>query len=170
MDVSEYQENIKALSNDIVRAQSPIRILDAIKWAPQIKEKFFAKKCKAQPDVTLAYYQENIPFDWSKQRENFHIIKREITKKLGQFNTVGLMMRRICSEYTRVLHMLEARGTPEFSLISQELYGSAQDVFHVGDPTLAQLGILMAQALEEIDKSNLLDEEKRTIPAAAPLK
>lgn len=165
MKLNEYQQNIKSLSDDIVRAQAPIRILDAVKWSPAIKEEFFAGKCKSQPKVTKEYYPNNVNQDWPKLRQQFHLIKREIAKKLGQFNTVGQMMQNTCTEYLRVLHMLEARGTPEFSLISQELYGSASDVFHVGDPTLAQLGVMMADSLGNISKSDLLAEEPRTIDA-----
>lgn len=165
MKLNEYQKNIKSLSDDIVRAQSPIRILDAIKWDPSIKERFFQKKFQEQPKVTQEYYLRSVNQDWGKLRQQFHIIKREITKTLGQFNPVGQLMRGTCSEYLRVLHMLEARGTPEFSLMSQELYGSASDVFHVGDPTIAQLGIMMADALGEISKSEVLEEEPRTIDA-----
>ncbi|MFI4937055.1 MAG: flavohemoglobin expression-modulating QEGLA motif protein [Candidatus Berkiellales bacterium] len=168
--MNEYQKNIKYLSDEIVRAQTPIRILDAIKWNLQIKETFFANKFKEQPPITAAYYQDVIALDWSKQRQQFHIIEREITKKLGQFNPVGQIMRRICTEYVRVLNMLESRGKPEFSYISQELYGSAKDVFHVGDPTLAQLGVLMADALSQIDKSAVLYEEERTIDADSAIK
>lgn len=164
-DLNDYQKSIRILSDEIVRAQSPIRILDAVKWDSKIKEKFFAQGFKEQPDVTLEYYHQSCLLDWSQQRQLFHVIERQITKSLGQFNPVGQMMRRICNEYIRVLHMLEARGTVEFSYISQELYGSAKDVFHVGDPTLAELGRMMAEALEQIDKSKILYEEERLIDA-----
>jgi len=46
--------------------------------------------------------------------------------------------------------MLEARGTETFSDISQELYGSSQDVFHVGDPTIAELGSMMEATLTQL--------------------
>lgn len=165
MKLNEYQKNIKSLSDEIVRAQAPIRILDAIKWHPSIKEKFFEQNFKEQPQITPEYYHQSVNQDWSKMRQQFHVIKREITKQLGQFNPVGQLMRGTCSEYLRVLHMLEARGTPEFSLISQELYGSASDVFHVGDPTIANLGVMMAEALGEMSKNQSLAEEPRTIDA-----
>ncbi|MGD9591622.1 MAG: flavohemoglobin expression-modulating QEGLA motif protein [Candidatus Berkiella sp.] len=162
-ELTQYQEDIKALSDAIVSAQAPIRILDAVKWDTKIKANFFAKKFKEQPDISAEYYRQNVNLDWPKQRQLFHIIERDITKKLGQFNPVGQMMRRICSEYLKVLHMLERRGTHEFTYLSQELYGSAKDVFHVGDPTLAQLGMLMADALGHIGKSQVLEEEERNI-------
>lgn len=164
--LTPYQEDIKNLSDAIVEAQAPIRILDSIKWTAEIKEQFFAKKCKEQPAITHAYYLESSNLNFSHQRQIFHLIKRDISRKLGGFNVVGQVMRRMCTEYIRVLHMLEARGTAEFSLISQELYGSCKDVFHEGDPNLAQLGIMMADALDQIDKSQVIYEEERTIPAS----
>jgi len=165
MSIATYHQDIKTLSDALVNAQAPIRILDAIKWNPEIKEQFFANRFKELPKVNVEYYQQSFEMDWEKQRELFLLIERAITKKLGQFNPVGQMMRRKCSEYLRVLHMLEARGKPEFSFISQELYGSANDVFHVGDPTLGQLGSMMAEALGHIDQSQLLFEDPRTIDA-----
>ncbi len=165
LKLSAYQEDIKNLSDAIVHAQSSIRILDAVKWGPQIKERFFASKFKKQPEVNAEYYQQTLTLDWPKQRQLFHLIERATTKKLGQYNPVGQMMRRVCGEYLRVLHMLERRGTHEFTYLSQELFGSAKDVFHVGDPTLAQLGMMMADALSNIGKSKVLEEEERHITA-----
>lgn len=169
LQLNDYQKNIKTLSDAIVNAQAPIRILDAIKWDSKIKERFFAKKFKEQPEVTADYYRQTFNLDWPKQRQLFHLIERAVTKELGQYNPVGQIMRRMCGEYLRVLHMLERRGTLEFSYLSQELYGSAKDVFHVGDPTLAQLGVLMADSLSHIDKSRLLDDDPRTIDSATAI-
>lgn len=167
--LNAYQQDIRMLSDAIVRAQAPIRILDAIKWDNRIKQTFFDHKFKKQPEISPDYYKKSFTLDWAEQRQHFHIIKREIVRKLGQFNTVGKIMRRICGEYVRVLYLLEARGTPEFSLISEELYGSAKDVFHVGDPTLAQLGLMMTQALTHIDQRQILFEEERTIDAQSAI-
>ena len=164
-----YQQDVRYLSDAIVQAQSHIRVLDAIKWNSQIKDEFFAKKCKELPNVTKEYYQPISKDDWAKQRQAFHLIKRDISKKLGQFNIVGQIMSRICTEYTRVLNMLAARGTPEFTLMSQELYGSSEDVFHAGDPTLGHLGMLMADSLSQIKQSEILQEEPRTIDSTTAI-
>ena len=45
----QYQLVIRSLSDRIVEAQSPIRILDAIKWDDSLREEFFRKRCKAFP-------------------------------------------------------------------------------------------------------------------------
>jgi len=165
-DNSSYTETIQALSKQIVEAQAPIRILDAIKWDPEIKQQFFASGFKELPKVDLAYYQgRNLGYDPSEKRGEFHHIEREIIKRLGTFNPVGQILRRMCREYALVVRMLEARGTPEFCMISEELYGSATDVFHEGDPTLANLGTVISDALQHVDKSMWLVDEKKTIPA-----
>ena len=87
-------------------------------------------------------------------------IERDITRQLGTFNPVGQIMRRMCKEYRMVIRMLEARGTADMGLISQELYGSASDAFHAGDPTLTDLGIMLSESLANIGKTELLSEPK----------
>lgn len=160
-----YLLNIKELSDELVRAQEPIRILDAIKWRDEVKVDFFKKKFKEQPKITREDYRLNNKIDFALQRELFYTIERYATKKLGQFNTVGQMLRKKCEEYILVLRMLEACGTPEFSNISKLLYGSSKDVFHAGDPTIAEMGMLMTDALSQIDKSQVIQEDPRIINA-----
>ena len=43
----QYQLVIRSLSDRIVEAQAPIRILDAIKWDDSLREEFFRKRCKS---------------------------------------------------------------------------------------------------------------------------
>jgi len=54
----EYQSVIHELSERIVAAQKPIRVLDAIKWDGEIQETFFKNKFKKLPNVDAQYYQE----------------------------------------------------------------------------------------------------------------
>ncbi len=166
-----YKKTLHTLSNRIVEAQRPIRILNAIKWETDIQEAFFKSNFKQQPPVDRTYY-ERLPldFDPTEKRREFHEIEREVVRLLGQFNPVGSIMRRMCREYQTVVRMLEARGTPEFANLSQQLYGSASDVFHAGDPTLADLGIMMTEALTNIDRSMLLQSEEKTISGEQAVK
>ena len=164
---SPYLQEVKSLSDRIVKAQQPIRILDAIKWEDSIKQDFFKNRCKSLPKVDADYYQQKCALNFSaedKKRE-FYQIERDLMRKLGQLNPLSVIMRRICREYQSVVRMLEARGTPLFSDISQGLYGSSQDVFHAGDPTLADLGSMMEETLTELLKLDCLQEEPKTINA-----
>ena len=143
--MDDYQQTIRILSDRIVLAQTPIRVLDAVKWDEGIRKGFLKAKGKEMPAVDRDYYLNRpLSFDSSKVKLEFQNIERDITRQLGQFNPVGQIMRRMCKEYRMVVRMLEARGTEDFGLISQELYGAASDAFHAGDPTLSDLGLMLS--------------------------
>jgi uncharacterized protein (TIGR02421 family) len=163
---SAYLTEVKTLSDRIVKAQQPIRILDAIKWEDSIKQAFFANRCKKLPEITPEYYQGRLlGFDPEDKKQEFYQIERDLVRKLGQLNPLSVIMRRICREYQDVVTMLEFRGKVNFANISQELYGSSQDVFHVGDPTIAGLGSMMEETLAQLLKLDFLMEEPKTITA-----
>lgn len=150
--VGEYQQVVHELSESIVAAQKPIRILDALKWDPSVEQYFFHHKFKKLPVIDREYYLQKNPlsFDPEKKKAEFHEIDRNIRRKLGQYSGVGSIMQRMCYEYSRVIDLLCARGTPGFTEISQELYGSSQDAFHVGAPTLQDLATLVNSTLAKI--------------------
>lgn len=161
-NLDEYQLTVRGLSDRIVEAQTPVRVLDAVKWDDNVRQGFFASCGRELPKVDRAYYEGRpLAFDSSAKKEEFQNIERDITRQLGQFNPVGQIMRRMCKEYRMVIRMLEARGTADFGLISQELYGAASDAFHAGDPTLADLGLMLSDYLNNIaDRGDLKDEAK----------
>jgi uncharacterized protein (TIGR02421 family) len=150
--LTDYQQVIHELSERIVIAQKPIRILDALKWNAKIQEDFFKNKFKKLPDVNVDYYinQNPLQFDPIKKIIEFREIERTIRRKLGQFSGVGSIMQRMCREYAHVVEMLMARGTPRFTDISQELYGSSEDAFHIGAPTLKDLATVVTNTLANI--------------------
>ena len=152
MSDNHYHAVIAALSRRLVTAQQPIRILDAIQWDDSLKQKFFAANATQLPAVDADYYRAQRPlrFDIDSKRQELHAIERDIMRQLGQLNPVGAWLRRTCREYLLVVDMLEARGTTEFSALSQELYGSSSDVFHAGDPTPADLAARLQQVLQQL--------------------
>lgn len=157
-----YEQVVRELSERIVAAQKPIRVLDALKWGPQTEEFFFRHKCKKLPDINAEYYQKVNPlaFNPTEKIEEFQEIDRDIRRKLGQYSGIGSIMQRMCYEYSQVVDMLQARGTPRFTEISQILYGSSQDVFHVGAPTLKDLANLVTETLGNIkDQVNTSADE-----------
>ena len=153
----------------LVEAQQPIRILDSIKWCAEVRSAFFASGCKALPAVDADYYQRKNPleFDPAAVRQEFHQIERDIARNLGQLNPLSAIMRRMCREYQTVTRMIEARGTADFNLLSEELYGSASDVFHAGDPTLADLGTQMEAIVINLLKNASMVEDNKDIAAPA---
>src|SRR5688500_17360935 len=124
--MQDYKKTIHQLSESIVKAQKPIRILDALKWNAEVKDYFFKHNFKKLPPVNADFYQQkgSLEYDPRKKINEFREIERNIRRQLGQYSGVGSIMQRMCHEYARVVELLLARGTPRFTEISQELYGS----------------------------------------------
>lgn len=163
-----YRATVRELSDRLVEAQRPIRVLDAIQWDGGVREAFFAAGFRELPRVDRETYARRVlGFAPEVKRREFQELARDVVRRLGQFNPVGGILRRMCREYEQVIRLLEARGTPEFTLLSQELYGSAGDVFHAGEPTLAELGVGMSEALTRVDRSEVLREEPKSFDGAA---
>ncbi|HVS13967.1 MAG TPA: flavohemoglobin expression-modulating QEGLA motif protein [Thermoanaerobaculia bacterium] len=155
-----YLATVRELSDRLVELQRPIRILDAIKWGTEVEERFFEQRGRELPQVDRALYESRpLSFDPAAKRAELQELERQLRRQLGRINPVAEILSRMCREYERVVAMLEARGTPEFTRFSQDLYGSAHDVFHAGDPTLADLGALMFEALGRLADSPELVEE-----------
>src|SRR5438105_15547505 len=113
--LTAYESMVRALSDRLVEAQRPIRILDAIKWDDDIERAFFDKGCRELPPVTRDYYLSRpLPFDPEPKLHELHSIERDIRRRLGEFNAPGQIMSRMCKEYREVVRLLTHRGTKVF--------------------------------------------------------
>ncbi len=164
---------IRGLSERVVEAQRPIRILDALKWDNEIQKKFFEDKFKVLPNVDHDFYEKNpLRFNPEEKTAEFLQIERDIRRELGQFNAVGLIMQRMCREYALVVELLKARGTKAFTQFSQQLYGSSNDAFYAGAPTLKDLALVLSNTLAFIHKQqekSPLDKKKYTSEEAVQI-
>lgn len=150
-NLNPEQKTIRALSEAIVAAQRPIRILDAIKWDEKIKQDFFASGFKELPKVNHDYYSINpLACDPERKKEEFIHLEHEVRKRLGQFSGVSKIMQRMCREYHAVMDMLKHRGQKRFGEISQQLYGSTDDAFYANAPTLKDLADMIALTVQNI--------------------
>jgi uncharacterized protein (TIGR02421 family) len=157
---------VRCLSDRLVEAQRPIRILDAIKWDEDVERAFFDKNCRELPAVTRDYYLSRpLPFDPEQKFHELHGIERDIRRQLGEFNAPGQIMARMCQEYADVVRMLTHRGTRAFAEISERLYGSASDSFHAGDPNLADLGHMMSDILDNLSHEAIFAREEAVFDA-----
>jgi uncharacterized protein (TIGR02421 family) len=164
--LSSYEAQVRSLSDRLVEAQRPIRILDAIKWDDDIERAFFAADARELPPVTREYYYRRpLPFDPVAKRTEFLLLERDIRRQLGAYNAAGQLMARTCEEYLDVVELLEARGTPNFSVISERLYGGAGDCFHAGDATLADLGRGVAGTLDNLAQEAVFNSDAESFEA-----
>src|SRR3990167_3909239 len=160
-NLNNVEQTIRELSDRIVAAQNPIRVLDAIKWTDDIKNDFFKHKFQKLPKVNEEYYK-HIPlgFDPEKKVEEFYNIEHDIKRKLGKYNAASRLMQNRCREYRDVVQMLQVRGQRKFTEIAQDLYGSSDDAFYAGAPTLRDLASLVSSDLENIQDKTITEKDK----------
>lgn len=157
---------IRRLSDRLVELQRPIRILNAIKWDDAVEARFFEQGAKELPEVAAGYYDDRpLGFDVDARRRDFYAFERDVRRELGTFNACGDLMIRASKEYRVVLDLLELRGTSEFSAISQGLFGSTQDRFHAGEPTLGDLGDTLTSILSKLTDTGALAEDESEFDA-----
>lgn len=166
-DFTPLQQMIFDLSQRIVKAQHPIRILDAIKWDSHLKIEFFKHKFRRLPAVDQAYYEQHNPlgFDPDKKIDEFYIIEHDIKRQLGKYGSASELMQNRCREYRDAIQMLKARGTYQFTEIAQDLYGSAEDAFYPGAPTLEDLSTLVNSVLINIGAQTVDEKDKKIYSA-----
>ena len=145
---TRYGARIRALSDRLVQAQRPIRILDAVKWDDSIERRFFARGCRELPPVTVQYYGSRpLSFEPRKKQQELAALERDITGQLGKNDAPGQIMSRMCREYREVVDLLTRRGTPRFAEISARLYGRTSDPVHAGPYSLAEWARLIESRL-----------------------
>ena len=163
-EADAYSQTIRELSDRIVEAQRPIRVLSAINWDDQVKQDFFASGFKEQPKVDRGYYEaKDIRLDPMQTRTDLRAIQGEILSRLGPVAPASVMMRFMCEQYLQVVDLLESRGTPGFAQLSGLLYGTPNDVFHAGGPTIADLAEQMRHILEGLAGKIMEMEDARSI-------
>jgi uncharacterized protein (TIGR02421 family) len=165
--VDDYRQTIKELSDRIVRAQRPIKVLSAVNWDDSIKKKFFAARFKEQPAVDRAYYESRkTKLDPVVTNQELRDIEAEIGTRLGPVSPAAVSMRSMCEQLRLTVEMIQARGKPEFASTSALLYGTPSDVFHAGGPTVADLAKTMRLTLEANSMDIMAMGDERTIPGA----
>ncbi len=112
-------EALRRFSDELVELQKPIRILKAINWDPKVHERFFAARGVLLPRPEYA----PLEFDAPAKVQSFLALKQRIRGK----NEVEALLRRKCDEFVKVVQLLAARGTRQFSTLSHELYGGPRD-------------------------------------------
>jgi uncharacterized protein (TIGR02421 family) len=154
MALTTYKEKIKKLSQRLVEAQKPIRILDAIKWDPQVEIELRKGKFKHLPKVGRDHYKkEDLGFDTDRKMDELAELVRDINLTLGPDDDIGKLLITITEQYADVVNLLLNRGTKEFWTYSKKLYGSPKDRFYDEANSIRELGELMYQILNGLGDS-----------------
>lgn len=147
-----YKEKVRGLSERIVEAQRPIRVLDSIKWDSSIEEAVVKSRYKSLPKVDAAYYSSmELGFDPIAKRAELNELIEKIVSELGPDDALGGVLRTTAEQYRDVVEMILARGTKRFGELSAQLYGSTKDRLHDDKSSIFELGQVLYQILSGLD-------------------
>jgi uncharacterized protein (TIGR02421 family) len=163
-----YKEKIKRLSQRIVEAQRPIRILDAVKWDATIEVELKRSKFKSMPKIGADYYKKSeLGFDTELKLDELGTLAKDIDATLGASDPLAQLMKSIAEQYMDVVNLLLNRGTKEFWTYSKKLYGSPKDRFYDEEQSIRDLGETMYSILSGLDDRLLGQEYPETLDAAS---
>lgn len=114
-------EYLRRLSDELVAAQKPVRILKAINWDPAVHERFFKQGAAELPRP------EYPPLDYDPAAK-----VRELLALRGRIrgrNPVERLLREKCDEFASLVELLAARGTHRFYELSRQIFGDPRDRF-----------------------------------------
>jgi uncharacterized protein (TIGR02421 family) len=114
-------EYLRRLSDAIVAAQRPIRILKAINWDQRVHDQFFKAGARELPRPEYP----PLGFDPREKLRELRRLKRQIRGR----DAIERLLRQKCDEYALVVRLLEARGTRRFYEVSRRLFGEPRQRF-----------------------------------------
>ena len=162
-----YKEKVARVAQQIVDAQQPIRVLDHIKWSPEVFEKFRESRWREPPQVGPEFYrQANLGFEPEVKKREFKEIEKAVDRELGEKDAIGSILSDSAREYRLVVELLESRGTPRFYELSRRLYGSSRDRFDDGVTEVRHVAHDLYETLTNLDDSLLGPQLPRDIEAA----
>jgi uncharacterized protein (TIGR02421 family) len=154
-----YVELVRDLSNRIIDAQKPIRVLDAIKWDASIERRFLEEKGRELPRIDADYYAKtSLGFDPKQKEQELFELGQDVRLHLGQQDEIAQLLSVTIEEYRQLVSMLAVRGTNEFYKVSRVLYGSPKDRPLHGSDTIREQGLQLFLALKQIDVNATGDE------------
>lgn len=158
-----YKERISRFSKRIVRAQEPIRILNAVKWPARVWTEFQRSRFRSLPPIE--YSRADLGYDPVLKREELIELEGDVRRELGETDPIAAILIATAREYRLVVEMLERRGTLAFYELSRELYGSSSDLFADGVTSVRDIARDMYGILTGMDDTKLGPIPSRTIDA-----
>jgi uncharacterized protein (TIGR02421 family) len=135
---------LRRLSDLVVQAQKPIRVLRAVNWDPHVHERFFKSGDRELPRP------EYPPLGFAPKDKLREL--RAVRKQIRGRNHVEELLRRRCDEFMALTEMLAARGTKRFYEISRRVFGDPRDRFpdhNVDNLSIARMWASRPRARDE---------------------
>jgi len=162
-----YKERVALIAQRIVDAQRPIRVLNSIKWPPEVYARFQSSGWREMPQIGPDEYAKiTLGFHPQQKLSEFRAIEASVRSELGSDDAIGRILAQTAREYAELVEMLECRGSPRFYELSRRLYGSAKEVFSDEVTRVRDVALDMYQILTNLNDDVLGPQPPRDIPAA----
>jgi uncharacterized protein (TIGR02421 family) len=158
------KEYLRQISDLIVHAQRPIKVLRAINWGPAVHARFFKHGARELPRPEYG------PLGFEPDAKVKEL--RRIRKQIRGRNPVEELLRRRCDEFILIVQMLAARGTKRFYELSRRVYGDPRDRFpdhDVDNLAIARLWASRPRARDEAQDLTAEQAAKRITELCNPL-
>lgn len=158
------REYLRRISDSILQAQRPIRVLRSINWGPRVHERFFRKNARELPSPVYS----PLGFEPREKAKELRALRRGIRGH----NPVEELLRKKCDEFAQVAEMLAHRGTKRFYEISRRVYGDPRDRFPdqpVDNLAIARLWASRPRARDEELTFSAQDAAKKVSEICNPL-
>lgn len=165
------KEKVRGISERIVAAQEPIRILNAIKIPMPIEESLRKTKYKELPKISIQTYRDvPLGYDLEQKEKEFREIRSDIHLHLGEVTELANLLLSTVDQYLQVLDLMRARGTPRFYEISRSLYGSPQDTLLSDKNTVLEMSGLLYSILGGIKATLPVPNSEKNLTAEQAVK
>lgn len=165
LPLSSHHSLVHELGQRLVALYRPLRILERLRWGPEVEEAFFASRCKELPRIDRTWYERRShPSAESTSHDAIDALQRDVTATLGPNHPAGQLLLSRTDQLHDVVTLLEARGTPSFAAISARLYGTSRDALADGTSLASSVAALYSWA-DNLEPSHpgeetLLDAEE----------
>jgi uncharacterized protein (TIGR02421 family) len=132
----------RRLSDRVVAAARPLRLLDAVNWSPAVERRFLAAGGRDLPAVTADDYRP-LPFRPADVITELHAIEADARDRLGD-DPLGRLIVSAAREHRAVARLIDARGTAAFAPLSRELFGTT-----LRSPWVGELSFFLTEYLEQ---------------------
>src|SRR5687768_2415789 len=121
--LTDDELTVRRLSDRLVAAARPLRILEAVNWPAAVERAFFAAGGRDLPPVTRDTYAP-LPFDPADTLRELTAVETDVRHRLGRHEPAARLLLKAADESKQVVRLLAARGTPAFADRSRDLYGT----------------------------------------------
>ncbi len=142
------RDNAVDAAQKLYHISKKIRVLKTLNWGADIRAAFFASGCEKLP---APQYPR---FDRAEIVAQLAAIKNDLQ---GDYPVLG-WLRRIAVSLEQAAHLLQAVGTPEFYILSRQIFGTPQNKMLDGQTKVIDLAKYLDGTLSELSFEQLVQD------------